>query len=166
MVGAALARATASSICWAETATPAGSASTQPFCAPPLRSNRVNRRVSMPAMPTVPSRCRYCDRVCGRTKTRRLQRRVLDDQPGGMNPGGLDVLVVGAGVADVRIGQRDELPGVAGIGEDLLVAGHRGVEHHLANARADGADRMAAKQGAVCKGKQRVGQIGQQGNLR
>ena len=39
-----------------------------------------------------------------------------------------------AGVADMRIGQRDQLPRVGRIGQDLLVAGHGGVEHHLADA--------------------------------
>ena len=37
----------------------------------------------------------------------------------------LDVLGIDAGVADVRIGQRDDLSGVRGIGQDFLIAGHR-----------------------------------------
>ena len=61
----------------------------------------------------------------------------------------LDVLGVDADVADVRIGERDDLPGVRGIGEDLLVAGHRGVEHDLADGHARGADRAAAEHRAV-----------------
>ena len=43
-------------------------------------------------------------------------------------------LEVGVGdpvVADVGVGEGDDLPGVGRIGENLLVAGHHGVEHHL-----------------------------------
>jgi hypothetical protein len=40
---------------------------------------------------------------------------------------------VHAVVADVRIREGDHLPGVRRIGDDLLVAGERGVEHHLAD---------------------------------
>jgi hypothetical protein len=53
---------------------------------------------------------------------------------------GLDVLVVGADVADVRKSESDDLPGIGGIGEDFLIAGHGGVEAHLANGAADGAE--------------------------
>ena len=49
---------------------------------------------------------------------------------------GLDVFVVGADVADMREGEGDDLPGIGRIGEDFLIAGHRGVE-------ADLADRLA-----------------------
>ena len=61
----------------------------------------------------------------------------------------LGVLGVDADVADVRIGQRDDLPGVGRIGQDLLVAGHRGVEHDLAGGVARRADRAAAEDRAV-----------------
>jgi hypothetical protein len=40
--------------------------------------------------------------------------------------------MIDTGIADVRIGQRDDLPGIARVGQDFLIAGHRGVEHHLA----------------------------------
>src|SRR5690606_34931412 len=45
----------------------------------------------------------------------------------------LDVLRVGADVADVREGEGDDLRGIGRVGQDLLVAGHRGVEAHLAD---------------------------------
>ena len=61
----------------------------------------------------------------------------------------LGVLGVDADVADVRIGERDDLAGVRRIGEDLLVAGHRGVEHDLADGLAERADRAAAEHRAV-----------------
>ena len=85
-------------------------------------------------------------------------RQVTDDQAGGMDFGGFDVLGIHADVADMRIGQRNDLAGVARIGEDLLIAGDRGVEHHFADRRTGGADRMTTKDRAVgecenCGGK-------------
>ena len=62
-----------------------------------------------------------------------------------MDLGGLDVLGVDAVVADVRIRQRDDLPAVARVGQDFLVAGQRGVEDHLADRVAGRADRDASK---------------------
>jgi hypothetical protein len=49
----------------------------------------------------------------------------------------------------MRIGQRDDLPAVRGIGEDLLVAGHRRVEYDFADRSAGSADRTAMKYRAV-----------------
>ncbi len=53
---------------------------------------------------------------------------------------GLDVLLVGADIADMRKGEGDDLPGIGRIGENLLIAGHRGVEADLADGMADGAE--------------------------
>jgi hypothetical protein len=39
-------------------------------------------------------------------------------------------------VADQRVGENDDLAGVGGVGDRLLVAGHRGVEDDLAGNRA------------------------------
>jgi hypothetical protein len=63
----------------------------------------------------------------------------------------LDVLVVGADVADMGEGEGDDLAGIGGVGQDLLVAGHRGVEADLARGMADRADAAALKAGAVAK---------------
>jgi hypothetical protein len=75
---------------------------------------------------------------------------------------GFDVLLVDTVAADVRIRQRDDLPAVAGVGEDFLVAGERGVEHHLAHGATGGADRDALEDRAVCKGEKCGGQNRQQ----
>ena len=37
----------------------------------------------------------------------------------------LDVLAIGADIADMGEGEGDDLPGIGGIGQDLLIAGHR-----------------------------------------
>jgi hypothetical protein len=79
------------------------------------------------------------------------QRQILDDQARGMDLVGFDVLGVDAIVADVRVRERHELLAVAGVGEDFLVAGHRGVEHHFADGGAGGTDRIADKDRAVCE---------------
>ena len=62
-----------------------------------------------------------------------------------MGLGAFDILGVDAVVADFRIGHRDDLAAIAGIGEDLLVAGHRGVEADFAVDFALGAEGNAGK---------------------
>jgi hypothetical protein len=71
--GAAFARATASATCASPITVPGSKPTMQPFCAPVRRSTRVRRRVSMPAMATVPSRSRYSGRlaVARKFETRR-----------------------------------------------------------------------------------------------
>ena len=68
MLGAALALATAAATSAAVMVEPASNVAMHPFCAPAVRSSRVRRRVSMPAMATAPSRCRYSPSVCAARK--------------------------------------------------------------------------------------------------
>src|SRR3546814_20458962 len=63
-------------------------------------------------------------------------RHVAHDQARGPGLRGLVVQWSAAGIAHVRIGQRADLPRIRRIGADLLVAGHAGVEHHLADPPA------------------------------
>ena len=88
-------------------------------------------------------------------------RQITDHQPGGVNLRRLLVVRVAADVADVRIGERHDLPAVRRIGEDFLIAGQGGVEHHLADAVAAGADGGAVQQRAVGEGEK--GWLGQDG---
>ena len=62
---------------------------------------------------------------------------------------GLDVVVVGADIADMREGEGDDLPGIGGVGEDLLIAGHGGIEADLADRGAGGAEAEAFQHGPV-----------------
>src|SRR5690606_21220554 len=78
------------------------------------------------------------------------------DEPLGVGLVGLHVVDADAVVADVRVGHRDDLPVVAGVGEDLLVAGHRGVEHDLADRLAAGPEGVALVDGAVLEGEDRA----------
>ena len=64
---------------------------------------------------------------------------------------GFDVLGIDPVVANVRIRERHDLLAVAGVGEDFLVAGHGGVEHHFADGGACGTNRIADKDRAVCE---------------
>ncbi|EIL99181.1 putative thioesterase [Rhodanobacter thiooxydans LCS2] len=81
-------------------------------------------------------------------------RQVTHDQPGRVHGGGFGIFGIDAGVADVRIGQRDDLACIGRIGEDLLVTGHGRVENHLADGFAGGTNGMAAKDAAVFEGQQ------------
>ncbi|MNV20100.1 hypothetical protein D3C71_1109880 [compost metagenome] len=79
------------------------------------------------------------------------QRQVFDDQACGMDLVGFDVLHIDAVVADVRIREGHDLLAVARVGEDFLVAGDGGVEHHFADGGAGGTNRIADKDRAVCE---------------
>src|SRR5579863_7078098 len=71
------------------------------------------------------------------------------------DPPRLVVLVVDAGVADVRGGHRDDLAAVGRVGQRLLVAGHPGAEDHLAERLAVGAERPPMKGPSVFQQQQR-----------
>ena len=57
----------------------------------------------------------------------------------------LDVFVVGADDADMGEGEGDDLPGIRGIRQDLLIPGHRGVEADLADGGGRRAERVAVE---------------------
>jgi hypothetical protein len=89
----------------------------------------------------------------GGAEVRCQQRQVADDQAGGVHFGRFDVFGVDAVVADVRVRQRDDLTRVAGVGQDFLIAGHGGVEHHFTGRVAGGADGNTFENRSVCKGQ-------------
>jgi hypothetical protein len=76
-------------------------------------------------------------------------RQVADDEPGRVSPGRLHVLGRRAGVADMRIGESDDLPAVGRIGKDLLVTGHCGIENDFADSLAVGTNGDAMENGAI-----------------
>ena len=117
--------------------------------APRSRRCRVSARVSTSHMPTTPWAC---------SSSSRLRRdRQLDGHPGGIadhvaghpDPARLVVLVVPAGVADVRRGGDHHLPVVAGVGQRLLVARHRRGEDRLTEGLPDRTEGPAAEGSAV-----------------
>ena len=48
--------------------------------------------------------------------------------------GGLVILDAGAVVADLRVGEDDDLAGIRRVGEDFLIAGERGIEDDFAGS--------------------------------
>ena len=75
----------------------------------------------------------------GGPPVRRARGRIAHDIAGHPDPvvAALAVLLVPAGIADLRRGGDDDLAVIAGIGERLLVARHPGGEHRLAEGLAD-----------------------------
>ena len=59
------------------------------------------------------------------------------------------VVEIGADVTDVRIGQADDLAGVAGVGENFLITGEAGIENDFAAAARDRARSAAVKNAPV-----------------
>ena len=86
---------------------------------------------------------------------------VAHDVAGDPDARGLGVLVVHAGVADVRGRHHDDLAVVAGVGQRLLVAGHAGGEDRLAEGLALGSERLTAKGATVLEDHERCG-VGRQ----
>ena len=80
-------------------------------------------------------------------------RQIANDQSSGVNLRRLLIDSVAAGVADVRIGERDDLTRVRRVGQDFLVAGDRRVEHHLANGLSLRTNRNTAEQRAISECK-------------
>jgi hypothetical protein len=70
------------------------------------------------------------------------RREGTEHRTGGIRCVGLHVLRVHADIADMRKREGDDLPGIGRVGQDLLIAGDRGVEHDL--RRADAGDAMAS----------------------
>src|SRR5438105_4465374 len=87
----------------------------------------------------------------GRPEIRPDPARLANHKALDPRPPRFDILFVDAVVADERIGHRDDLAGVARIGEDLLIAGHRRVKDHLAKCRASSAKRRTLESSSVLK---------------
>src|SRR4051794_21153172 len=75
------------------------------------------------------------------------------DEAGELRPMAFDVLGIDAVITNLRVGHRDNLPAVAGIREDLLVAGHRRIEANFAVDFATGADGCPCKNSSVFERK-------------
>ena len=113
------------------------------------RRCRVMARVSTPWMPTMPCSTSSSSRLRSERQLDGAAGGVADDVAGHPDAAGLGVVVVHAGVADVRRGLHHELAGVGGVGDGLLVAGHAGGEDRLAQGGSGGAVAGAAEDPAV-----------------
>ena len=79
------------------------------------------------------------------------QRQVTNNQAGAVDLARLFVFAIGTGITDVGIGEGDDLTCVGGIGENLLIAGHRSVENHFTDGLPVTAYRFTPKQGTIFK---------------
>lgn len=66
-----------------------------------------------------------------------------------MGPRRFFIFGVRADISDVRISQTDDLPGIAGVGENFLVTGEAGIENDFAAAARDRASSAAVKDAPV-----------------
>ncbi len=80
-------------------------------------------------------------------------RQLAHHEPGDMGLPRLHVDAVDPVIPDVRVGHRHDLPLVGRVGEDFLVAGHRGVEADLAARGSAGAEGLAVEYRPVFEGK-------------
>ncbi len=76
-------------------------------------------------------------------------RKFANDKRFDVGPRGLFIFGVCADVADVRIGQANNLPGVTGVRENFLVTGEAGIENDFPAAARNGARRTAIKNASV-----------------
>ena len=79
----------------------------------------------------------------GATEIGGYQGQIADDESSRLHLVRLLILGIDAVIADVRIGERDDLLAITRVGQDFLVTGHSRIENHLANAGAGGTDGFA-----------------------
>jgi hypothetical protein len=75
--------------------------------------------------------------------------RVAHDQSTDVWLSRFRILVVDPSIANVRVGHHHHLPSVGGIREDLLVAGHAGIEYDLADLLPNRAEGAASENRAI-----------------
>ena len=80
-------------------------------------------------------------------------RKLAHDESGDVGPVRLDIERVDAGVADERVGHRDDLAAIGRVGQDFLIAGHRRVETNFPVGGLGRAEGLAAPDAAVFKGE-------------
>ena len=124
--------------------------------APASRTWRASRRVSTPVSAGTPWRTRKGSSASVERQFEEIVRQVAHhDAPAVHGRRRLVVRGVGAVVADVGAGERDDLPGVGRVGDHLLVAAHGGVEDELADGdRHRRARGLAGEDGPVGRDQQ------------
>ena len=90
-------------------------------------------------------------------------RKFADDKRFDVRMGRFFVLEIGTDIADVRVSEADDLAGVAGVGENFLVAREAGIENDFTAAAGDGASGAAIKNAAIFESEsgRAVGNFGQ-----
>ena len=80
-------------------------------------------------------------------------RELAHHQTFDIRTGRLVVRGTGSVVADLRIGEDDDLAGIGGIGEDFLIAGEGGIEDDLSGPLGGRTKTLALEDGAVFQGE-------------
>ncbi len=120
---------------------------------------RVSARVSTPARPMRPLARSHASKRPAERKWR-VRHVLAHDAAEREGLVALDVLGIGADIADVREGEVDDLPRIGGIGHHLLIAGHGGVEAHLAHGIALGAESPAPDSRTIGENENAGGSFG------
>jgi hypothetical protein len=76
-------------------------------------------------------------------------REFAHDERFDIRPRRFFIVDIRADISDVRIGQANNLPGVAGVGENFLITGEAGIENDFAAAARNRARRAAVKDAPV-----------------
>ncbi len=74
---------------------------------------------------------------------------LADDETRWLKPVGFKIVFVDPVVSDERISKKDDLPGVAGVGQNLLIAGHAGVENNFTGRFSGVSERFSLVDRAV-----------------
>jgi hypothetical protein len=80
-------------------------------------------------------------------------RKLAHNERFNVRPRRLLVVKIGTHIADVRIGQADDLARIAGVGENFLIASEAGIENDFAAAARDSAGSTAVKYAPVFQRK-------------
>ena len=123
------------------------------------RISAVSARVSMPDSAIDAAPLQPLVEMTGGAIVRRVGDVGLEDRADRAGAGRrvevLDVLVIGADIADMREGEGDDLAGIGRVGEDFLVAGERRVEADFGDGAAGRAQAAPFDHRAVGKDQQR-----------
>ena len=127
---------------------------------PRERRWRTRRRVSISEITGTPLLVRNCLRGFVGAPVARERRELAHHQAFDVRLGGFVVALIRAVVADLRIGEDDDLAGVGGVGEDFLIAGDGGIEDHFAGAFDGRTKTTALEDRAVFQGEDCWVQLG------
>ncbi len=106
----------------------------------PLAAHEMGQRARIDAADADPPGRRHPAReILGRAEVGRHRHRLAHETAQRMRLARFDIFLIGPDIADVGKGERHHLPRVAGVGHDLLITGHRGVEAQFADRRPFGA---------------------------
>src|SRR5690554_1806674 len=98
------------------------------------------------------------------TKAARLGHIFTDDTTKCMRRIGLDILVIRADITDMGESESNDLPRIARVGHNFLIAGHRCVKANFANRRTSRAKAPAPYDTAICQHQYPGGALGCSGD--